>query len=130
MTSPNLTSPLVGLRALADHLRRRPPYLGVRGPLEALALIARNTGRSLAAALGRDAFRARAPRLDAGIVGYDVDAVYWSNAAEVRRYLERHGCRTVAYQGLGRTRPARVLARHLPSFAGTLVLVAQTRDVH
>lgn len=123
--SPNLTSPLVGLRILRDHLQRTAPYLGVRGPLEAFALILVNTARSLAAVLGREAFASRAPRLDTGIVGYDVDAVYWTNAAEVRRFLERRGCRTVVYQGAGRTRTARLIARRLPSFAGRLQVVVE-----
>jgi SAM-dependent methyltransferase len=123
--SPNLTSPLVGLRILADHIRRAPPYLGIRSPREALALIVVNLARSIAASLGRDAFARRSPRLDAGIVGYDVDAVYWTNAVEVRRLLERIGCRTVVYQGAGRTRAARLVARRLPSLAGRLRLVVQ-----
>ena len=58
--SPNLTSPLVGARILVDLARGRTPYLGVRGRRAALALLARNVGRSAAAALGRDAFAPRA----------------------------------------------------------------------
>ncbi len=125
LISPNLTSPLMGLRILQDHIRRAPPYLGVRSPLEALALVPLNLARSVAAALGRDAFASRAPRLDAGIVGYDVDAVYWTNAAEVRRFLESRGCRTILYQGAGRTHVARLVARRLPSFAGRLQVVVE-----
>jgi SAM-dependent methyltransferase len=123
--SPNLTSPLMGVRILRDHIRRGTPYLGVRTPREALGLIVVNLARSVAAALGRDAFASRAPRLNSGIVGYDVDAVYWTNAAEVRRFLESSGCRTVVYQGAGRTRAARLVARRLPSFAGRLQLVVE-----
>jgi SAM-dependent methyltransferase len=125
LASPNLTSPLVGLRILVDLARGRTPYLGVRSPAGAIALLARNVGRSTAAALGRDAFAARADTLATGIVGYDTDAIYWTNAAEVRRCLERLGCVVAEYQSEARTRPARVLARLLPSFAGQLVVVAQ-----
>jgi hypothetical protein len=123
--SPNLTSPLVGARILVDLARRRTPYLGVRRPGAALALLARNIGRSVAAARGRDVFAARTDTLASGVVGYDADAIYWSNAAEVRRWLERLGCEVVHYQGEGRTRGARLLARLLPSFAGQLAIVVQ-----
>jgi SAM-dependent methyltransferase len=126
--SPNLTSPLVGARILVDLTRGRTPYLGVRSRWAALVLLARNVGRSAAAALGRDAFAARAHTLASGIVGYDADAIYWSNAAEVRRRLEWRGCRIVAYQGEGRTAAARVIARVLPSFAGQLAVVARVGD--
>ena len=123
--SPNLTSPLVGLRILVDLARRRTPYLGIDRPAAALALIGRNTARSIAAARGRDAFAARADTLASGVVGYDVDAIYWSNAAEVRRHLERRGCVVLRYQGEGRTLAARLITRVAPSFAGQLVVVAR-----
>jgi SAM-dependent methyltransferase len=123
--SPNLTSPLVGARILVDLVRRRTPYLGLRRPGAALALLARNIGRSVAAARGRDAFAARTDTLASGVVGYDADAIYWSNAAEVRRHLERLGCELVTYQGEGRTLPARLIARLLPSFAGQLAVAAR-----
>jgi SAM-dependent methyltransferase len=125
LASPNLTSPLVGLRVLVDLARGRTPYLGVRRPAAAIALVSRNLVRSVRAARGVDAFAPRAPDLDSGIVGYDVDAVYWTNAAEVRRHLERRGCAIAQYQTDGRTRAARLLARALPSLAGRLVIVAQ-----
>jgi SAM-dependent methyltransferase len=125
IVSPNLTSPLVAVRILADLIARRTPYLGVRSPVAAIALLARNLVRSVQAAAGHDAFSRRAPTLDSGIVGYDVDAVYWTNAAEVRRHLERRGCTTVEYQTEGRGRVARLLARRLPSFAGQMVIVAR-----
>jgi SAM-dependent methyltransferase len=125
LSSPNLTSPLVGLRVLSDLARRRTPYLGVARPGAAIVLVVRNLVRSVAAALGRDAFAPRADTLETGIVGYDVDSVYWTNPAEVRRHLERLGCEIVQYQGEGRTRAARVLARRLPSFAGQLTIIAQ-----
>lgn len=120
--SPNLTSPLVGLRILADLARGRTPYLGVRSPAGAMSLIVHNVARSALRAAGRSAFERRAPRLD--VVGYDADAVYWTNSAEVRRLLEELGCRVVVYQGLARTRPARLLARLAPSLAGQLRVVA------
>jgi SAM-dependent methyltransferase len=123
--SPNLTSPLVGVRILRDLATGSTPYLAVGSRREAVALILVNLARSVRAALGYDGFRCRAPRLDAGISGYDADAVYWTNAAEVRRCLERHGCRIVVYQGSGRTRAARMLARRLPSFAGQIRIVAE-----
>jgi SAM-dependent methyltransferase len=125
LASPNLTSPLVAVRVVVDLARRRTPYLGVRRLRDALALLGRNLARSGAAALGRDAFASRADTLATGIVGYDVDAVYWTNAAEVRRYLERRGCEIVRYQGQGRSLAARLVARLAPSFAGQLVIVAR-----
>jgi SAM-dependent methyltransferase len=126
--SPNLTSPLVGVRVLVDLARRRTPYLGLRSPLAALALIGRNLARSSAAALGRDAFAARADTLASGVVGYDADAIYWSNAAEVKRELIRQGCEILSYQGEGRTATMRLIARVAPSFAGQLVVAARVGD--
>jgi SAM-dependent methyltransferase len=123
LASPNLTSPLVGLRIMDDLAHRRTPYLGIREPRRAVALIGRNLARSIAAARGADAFAARTHSLDTGIVGYDVDAVYWTNAAEVRRHLERQGATVVQYQTEGRSRAARIVARLAPSFAGRLTLV-------
>jgi SAM-dependent methyltransferase len=125
LCSPNLTSPLVAARILVDLGRRRTPYLGIGRPGAALALLVRNLGRSVAAARGGDTFAARADTLDSGVVGYDADAIYWSNAAEVRRHLERRGCAVVSYQGEGRTLPARLIARVAPSFAGQLAVVAR-----
>ena len=125
LLSPNLTSPLVGIRALRDLATGAPTYLAVQTGREASALVAVNLARSIRAALGHDGFQRREPRLDVGTSGYDADAVYWSNAAEVRRFLERRGCRIVVFQGRGRTRAARLIARWLPSFAGQLQIVAQ-----
>jgi len=125
IVSPNLTSPLVGLRVLADLAARRTPYLGMRSPVAAVGLVGRNLVRSLQAERGRDRFAPRTPALDDGIVGYDVDAVYWTNAAEVRRHLERRGGTTVEYQTEARTGAARALARRLPGLAGQLVIVAR-----
>lgn len=128
LVSPNLTSPLVGLRVLDDLRRGRTPYLGVDRPRDGLALLLRNTLRSTGAAAGRSAFAAREHTLDSGIVGYDVDAVYWTNAAEVRRHLERLGCSVAQFQGAGATAASRLIARRLPSFAGRLLVVAKTAD--
>ena len=125
LSSPNLTSPLVALRILLDLARYRTPYLGVQTPAAALELLGRNIGRSTAAALGHDAFAPRPHTLATGIVGYDADAVYWTNAAEVNRHLLRLGCQVVQYQGEGRSAAARLLARVLPSFAGQLTIVAR-----
>jgi SAM-dependent methyltransferase len=125
LSSPNLTSPLVAIRVLVDLALRRTPYLGLGRWRDALRLLADNVLRSAAAALGRDAFAPREDTLATGIVGHDVDAVYWSNAAEVRRHLDRLGCEVVHYQGEGRTPGSRALARVLPSFAGQLAIVAR-----
>jgi 2-polyprenyl-3-methyl-5-hydroxy-6-metoxy-1,4-benzoquinol methylase len=125
LASPNLASPLVGLRILVDLARRRTPYLGIRRPASAIALVGRNLERSARAALGADVFAPRVPSLASGIVGYDVDAIYWTNAAEVRRHLERRGCTVVQYQTEGRSRAARFVARTLPGFAGQLTIVAR-----
>ncbi|HEX2412066.1 MAG TPA: class I SAM-dependent methyltransferase [Solirubrobacteraceae bacterium] len=125
IASPNLTSPLVGVRILADLALRRTPYLGLRSPAGAAALVGRNLARSAAAIAGRDAFAPRRPALATGIVGYDVDAVYWTNAAEVRRHLERRGCATLEYQTEARSAGSRLLARLLPSLAGQLAIVAR-----
>jgi SAM-dependent methyltransferase len=123
--SPNLTSPLVGLRIAIDLAAGRTPYLGLERQRDALGLVVRNVVRSGAAALGRDSFAPRAETLASGIVGYDTDAIYWTNAAEVRRELQRLGCQIVRYQGEGRTLVASGLARLLPSFAGQLAIVAR-----
>lgn len=88
-------------------------------------LLLLNTARTLLAACGRNAFRRRSPRLVTAVPGFDADAVYWTNAAEVRRFVEKLGCRVRVYQGTGRTRAARLLARCLPVAAGTLRLVAE-----
>jgi SAM-dependent methyltransferase len=125
VASPNLTSPLVGIRILADLVARRTPYLGVGNPIAAVALVGGNLRRSIRAARGVDAFAPRVAALESGIVGYDVDAIYWTNAAEVRRHLARRGCTTVEYQTEARSAVARLVARLLPSFAGQLVIVAR-----
>jgi SAM-dependent methyltransferase len=125
LISPNLTSPLVPLRVLLDLRASRTPYLGIDGYRGALSLLAANLRRSIGAALGRDAFARRADTIDSGIVGYDVDAVYWTNAAEVSRHLRAMGCVIERYQGVGNGRVSRFLAEHVPSFAGQLLVVAR-----
>ncbi|MBV9685416.1 MAG: class I SAM-dependent methyltransferase [Solirubrobacterales bacterium] len=125
LLSPNLTSPLAGIRAMHDLTSGAAPYLAVRNKREASTLVVLNLARSIRTALGHDAFQRREPRLDVAMSGYDADAVYWSNAAEVRRFLEGRGCRIIVFQGTGRTRAARLIARWLPSFAGQLRIVAQ-----
>jgi hypothetical protein len=127
LLSPNLASPLAAVRVLLDQLRGETPYLGITSRRAALRLLAVNVWSSLAAAAGRSSFRMRAPATDTGIVGYDADAVYWTNAPEVRRALRELGCDIEAYQGKGRTRAARLVARIAPPFAGQLCVVARKR---
>jgi SAM-dependent methyltransferase len=127
LASPNLTSPLVGARALLDLAGGRTPYLGLGRRRSAVVLIARNAYRSARIAAGAERFEPRTPTLESGIVGYDVDAVYWTNAHEVRRALERLGAEVVEYQTEARGRVARGLARTLPSLAGQLLVVARRR---
>jgi SAM-dependent methyltransferase len=127
--SPNLTSPLIAVRILLDIARRRTPYLGLHRYRDAMRLLSQNLLRSLLSLLGRDAFETRDHTLASGIVGYDVDAIYWTNPAEIRRYLTRRGCQVIRYQDLGRTQIARIIARVAPSFAGQLLLIVRTPDV-
>ena len=93
--------------------------------MAAIGLLGRNIGRSTSGALGRDVFAPRSQTLATGIVEYDADAVYWTNAAEERRHLVRLGCEVLRCQGEGRSVAARLLARVLPTFAGQLTLVAR-----
>jgi SAM-dependent methyltransferase len=127
LLSPNLASPLAAVRVLLDQLRGETPYLGITSRRAALRLLGANLARSLAAAAGRTSFSMRAPATATGIVGHDADAVYWTNAPEVRRTLSELGCDIEAYQGRGRTRFARTLARAIPPFAGQLCVVARKR---
>jgi SAM-dependent methyltransferase len=125
LMSPNLTSPLVPLRILKDLLTKRTPYLGITRFSAAYRLILTNLWRSLRAGLGWSVFETRRPTLDTGIVGYDVDAVYWTNATEVRRFLESRGCEIRVFQRRGRSALAKILAYLLPGFAGQLCIVAR-----
>jgi SAM-dependent methyltransferase len=127
LLSPNLASPLAAVRVLLDLLRGETPYLGITSRRAALRLLVANLVRSLEAAAGRRRFAMRAPATDTGIVGHDADAVYWTNAPEVRTELRQLGCDIEAYQGRGRSRFARGLARAVPAFAGQLCVVARKR---
>jgi hypothetical protein len=82
-----------------------------------------NIARSIRAAAGTDTFARRSHTLGSGIVGFDVDAIYWTNAAEVRRHLERLGCTIVRYQTEASSAASRAVARLVPSFAGQLAIV-------
>jgi SAM-dependent methyltransferase len=127
LLSPNLTSPLIPIRVFIDLLTKRTPYLGITRVPTACGLLAANIWRSLRAELGWIVFETRPPVLDAGIVGYDADAVYWTNATEVRRYLESRGCEIRLFQKQGRSSLAKVLAYLLPGFAGQLCVVARKK---
>lgn len=126
--APNLTSPIVALRVVLDNLHQgRTPYLGIDSLSEAVRLVAANVWHSLRGMWGVMAFRGRAPRLETGIITYDVDAVYWTNPAEIRRFLEARGCEIRWYQQEGRSWPAKLIARFAPDFAGRIAIVARKR---
>lgn len=127
LLAPNLTSPIVGIRIIIDILKKQTPYLGVTNIGAALALIPTNFWRSLRAELGSNVFEERLPVLDNGIVGYDADAVYWTNATEIRRFLESLGFEILLFQGEGKSASARVIARLLPGFASKLRIVARKK---
>ncbi len=127
LMAPNLTSPLVAVRVLIDLLKHRTPYLGITSFNKALALLPVNIWRSLRAEFGWSIFEPRLPILDTGIVGYDVDAVYWTNATEVRRFLESQGCETCLFQQQGRTPLAKIIAYLMPGFAGQLCIVMRKK---
>ncbi len=126
--APNLTSPLVAVRVVLDNLLHRTPYLGITSLNEALKLLIANLWHSLSAVAGVDAFRMRRPRLETGIICYDVDAIYWTNPAEIRRFLESAGCEICWYQRQGRSVLAKLVARVAPSFAGQICIVARKPD--
>jgi SAM-dependent methyltransferase len=123
--SPNLTSPLVAGRIALDLYRDRVPFLGISQYRDAAKLLVHNSYRSARIACGRDAFEPRADTIASGIVGYDVDAIYWTNALEVKRFLRRRNCTIVRYQGAGRTPATRLLAKVAPSLAGQLLVVGR-----
>lgn len=126
--APNLTSPVIALRVVLDNLRKgRTPYLGIDRLSEAMRLVAANVWHSLRGMMGVMAFRRRAPRLETGIITFDVDAVYWTNPAEIRRFLEAQGCEICWYQREGRSLPAKLIARLAPDFAGQIAIVARKR---
>jgi SAM-dependent methyltransferase len=123
--APNLTSPVVAVRVALDKLLGRTPYLGISNLTEVLKLMVANPWRSLLAKFGVDAFRMRTPKLETGIICYDVDAIYWTNPAEIRRFLESQGCEICRYQKQGRSLVARWIARYAPNFAGQICIVAR-----
>lgn len=124
LMAPNLTSPLVPVGIIRDLLKKRTPYLGITSFAEASALVGINIWRSLRAELGENAFEMRQPILR-GIVGYDADAVYWTNAREIRRFLEFKNCKTLVFQKQGNSIASRLIANLLPGFAGKVCIVAQ-----
>lgn len=127
LMAPNLTSPLVAVRVLIDLLTHRTPYLGITSFNKALTLLPVNIWRSVRAEFGWSIFEPRLPILDTGIVGYDVDAVYWTNATEVRRFLESQGCEACLFQQQGRTPLAKIIAYLMPGFAGQLCIVMRKK---
>jgi SAM-dependent methyltransferase len=126
--APNLTSPMVAARVVLDVLQERTPYLGITSLGAALKLLLASPYYCLRAALGADAFRMRPPALHTGIIGYDADAIYWANPAEIRRFLEAQGCDILWYQRQGRSVAARLIAKYAPSFAGQICIVARKRE--
>lgn len=127
LMAPNLTSPLVPIRILKDLLMKRTPYLGITRFTTACGLITVNIWRSLRAELGWSVFEMRLPALDTGIVGYDADAVYWTNATEIRHFLEAKGCELCLFQKQGRSLFTKILAHLLPGFTSQLCIVARKK---
>jgi SAM-dependent methyltransferase len=127
LLSPNLTSPLVPIRIIVDLVKKQTPFLGITSFPMAVKLIGENLWRSFRAELGRNSFEPRSPILDTGIVGYDVDAVYWTNAREIRRFLESKGCEICLFQKQGKSLAARIIARLLPGYASLLCVVARKK---
>jgi 2-polyprenyl-3-methyl-5-hydroxy-6-metoxy-1,4-benzoquinol methylase len=125
--APNLTSPLVGIRIIFDLLKKRIPYLGIDQVIVAAALVFVNIWRSLRSELGYSAFEKREAILDTGIVGHDADAVYWTNAREMRRFLEQQNCEICLFQKQGNSSLSKFIAYVLPGFAGQVCIVARKR---
>jgi SAM-dependent methyltransferase len=123
--APNLTSPLVGIRIIFDLLKKRTPYLGIDRVTIAAALVFINVWRSLRSEFGYSAFEKRAAILDTGIVGHDADAVYWTNAREIRRLIEKQNCEICMFQKQGNSLLAKLVAHVLPGFAGQVFIVAR-----
>lgn len=123
--APNLTSPVVAARVVVDNLLGRTPYLGINNLIESVRLFLSSFWHCWQAKSGLDAFRMRKPRLETGIVCYDADAVYWTNPAEIRRFLESQGCEICHYQRMGRSWGARLIANFAPNFAGQICIVAR-----
>ncbi len=125
LLAPNLTSPIVPVGIIRDLLKKNTPYLGITNLSEACALVGANFWRSLRAELGINAFERRKTTLDRGIVGYDTDAVYWTNAREIRRFLESKSCKILLFQKQGNSTLSKLIANLLPGFAGKVCIVAQ-----
>lgn len=123
--APNLTSPIVPVGILRDLLKKRTPYLGITNFTQACVLVGENFWRSLRAEFGKNAFAMRQPILDNGIVGYDADAVYWTNAREISRFLESNDCKILLFQKQGNSTASKLIADLLPGFAGKVCIVAQ-----
>jgi SAM-dependent methyltransferase len=125
--APQLTSPLVGVRILLDIMKGRTPYLGIVNPRAAFLLIFQNIWRSLLGEMGAIKFEKRLAILDTGIVGHDADAVYWTNAHEIRRFLEARNCETLLFQKQGNSAVSKFISSVLPGFAGQVCIVARKR---
>jgi SAM-dependent methyltransferase len=123
----SLTSPLVGIRIVFDLLKKWTPYLGIDHLSAATTLIFFNIWCSLRSELGYTAFEKRAAILDTGIVGHDADAVYWTNAREIRRFLEQQNCEICLFQKYGNSSLSKLIAYALPEFAGKVCIVARKR---
>jgi SAM-dependent methyltransferase len=129
LMAPNLTSPLVPLRIALDILGNRTPYMGITSWGEAIALFFVNIWRCLRAELGINAFQAREIDVATVMVGNDADAVYWTNATEIRRFLQGEGCEICLFQRQGTSMLAKSIAYLLPGFAGKLCIVAKKKQI-
>jgi SAM-dependent methyltransferase len=127
LMAPNLTSPLVAIRATLDIFRNRTPYMGITNWRETIALIFVNIWRCLRAELGVNAFKSREIDLATVMVGNDADAVYWTNATEISRFLQAEGCEICLFQKQGTSVLAKIVAYLLPGFAGKLCIVARKK---
>jgi SAM-dependent methyltransferase len=129
LMAPNLTSPLVALRIALDILGKRTPYMGITNGREAIALVFANIWRCLRAELGVNVFQAREIDVSTVMVGNDADAVYWTNAREISRFLQAEGCEICLFQKQGTSMLAKVVAYLLPGFAGKLCIVARKKQI-
>lgn len=127
LVAPNPTSPLVAVRVILDIFTHRTPYMGITNLNEAITLLLVNTWRCIRTEFGSSVFEARQPALDTGIVGHDADAVYWTNATEIRRFLESKECEICLFQRQGSSLIAKIIAYLLPGFAGKLCIVAKKK---
>lgn len=125
LMAPNLTSPIIPVGIVRDLLKKNTPYLGITSLSKACALVGVNFWRSLRAEFGMNAFEMRKPILDNGIAGYDADAVYWTNAREISRFLKSKNCEILLFQKQGSSTISKLIASLLPGFAGKVCIVAQ-----